>query len=181
MIVKFCWKRHIFFSFLLCWLLLPLLLLNDVPQLLRCEGHVNVRDTKGISDGIGHSRCRTNGTGLTYTFDTKRIERGQGDGMIKLVGRQFLGNGHGVVHQRTRQQLTIFTVNDLLPHGLTNTLSDTTVNLTLYKQGVELTSTVINGHEACNLCLACFLVYLDNADMGAKGEDTGFWLEEDSR
>src|SRR2546426_182284 len=74
MIVKFCWKRHIFFSFLFCWLLLLLLLLlNDVPQLLRCEGHVNVRDTKGISDGIGHSRCRTNGTGLTYTFDTKRV------------------------------------------------------------------------------------------------------------
>src|SRR6266516_7055708 len=179
MIVKFCWKRHIFFSFLLCWLLLLLLLLNDFPQLLRCEGHINVRDTKCINNGIGHRRTRTNGTSLTYTFDTKWIDRGQGDRMIKFIGRQFLSNGHGVVHQRTCQQLTIFTVDNLLPHGLTHTLSNTTMNLALHKQRIELASTVIDGHKARNLCLTGLFIYLDNADMSAKGEDTGFWLEKD--
>src|SRR6266702_3652932 len=99
--------------------------------------------------------------------------------MVKLEGWEFFCDRHGVIHQCCRQQLTILAIDNLFPHGLTNALSNTAVYLALHKHRIELASAVVNRNEARKFGFTGIFVNFDRTDMGAKGEDTGFWLKED--
>src|ERR1700676_4976095 len=99
--------------------------------------------------------------------------------MIKLKEGKLRGHRHGIVHKRSCQQLASIVVDDLLKHCLSNSMGDAAMQLTLYNHGVDLASTVVNRYKAHNLCLASFFVYLDHADMRAKGEDACGRFPED--
>src|SRR2546425_2243108 len=161
------------------FLLLSLLLVDDLPQLLRRKRHINMRHAERISNSIRDRARSSDRTSLTDTFHTKRIDGSQRDGVIKLIAGKFRSNWQRIVRQCSRQKLAILPVHDPFNHRLSNALSNATMNLTLNDHGVELTPTVVNCHVACNLRHASLLVYLDNANMRAEGEGKGFWLPED--
>src|SRR5579875_759658 len=61
-----------------------LLLMDNLPQFLRFERHIDVGHAEGVGDGGDDSRGRANRAGLTDTFDTEGIVRCGGDGVIQL-------------------------------------------------------------------------------------------------
>src|SRR6266571_5115368 len=156
-------------------------LVDDLPQLLRCEWHINMRYTQRIGNSVSNCRGRPDSASLTDTFHPKRIDGSRRDGGIKLEAGKLRGEWHCIVHQRGRQQLTILTVDGPFPHRLANALGNTPMKLSLYNHRVDLATTVVNSHIARNLRFTGLLVYLDNTDMRAKGEDTIFWLPENRR
>src|SRR6266699_1975168 len=158
----------------------PLFLVDDSPQFLRGKRHFDICHAKCISNRVCNRGRGTDGTGLTDTFHTQRIDWSRGDGGIGLETGKLCGKRHGIVSQRCRQKLTILTVNDSLIHRLTNALRKTTVNLAFNKHGVELASTIVNRYIARNLCLTGVFVYLDHTHVRAEGEGIPFWLPEDS-
>src|SRR6266849_5864194 len=163
------------------FLLLTLLLMNDLPQLLRRKRHINIRDTQRIGNRACNCRRRTDCTGLTDPLHTKRIDSSQCDSAVSLKAGKLRGNWHGIIRQCCRQELSILTIDDPLIHSLANALCNTTMNLTFNKHWVELSSTVVNRYIARNLCHTSIPVYLDYADVRTIGEDTRLWLPEDRR
>src|SRR6266516_2233702 len=134
---------------------------------------------------IGNSTCdggrSSDRTSLADTLHTQWIHRGQGDGAIQLEAGKLRGYGHCIVRQGCRQKLAILTINDSLNHRLSNPLSNTAMNLAFNDHRVDLASTVVNCHVACNLCLASILVYLNDTDVSAERKGSRFWLPEDRR
>jgi len=61
-----------------------LLLMDNLPQLLRFERHIDVGHAEGVGDSGDDSRSRANCAGLTDAFDTEGIVRCGGDGVIQL-------------------------------------------------------------------------------------------------
>src|SRR5712691_3474062 len=158
----------------------PLFLVDYSPQFLRGKRHFDICHAKRISNRVCNRGRGTDGTGLTDTFHTQRIDWSRGDSGIGLEAGKLCGKRHGIVSQRCGQKLTILTVNDSLIHCLANALRKTTVNLAFDKHGVELASTVINRYITRNLHLASILVYLDHAYMCAEGEGIRCWFPEGS-
>src|SRR5947199_1670536 len=58
---------------------------------------------------------------------------------------------------------------DLLVHGWRKALGQPTMNLPLNHHGVDNRPTVIDGHKAANMYLACATVDIHNTDVAAKG------------
>src|SRR6266496_5020273 len=114
-----------------CFLLLCLLLVHDLPQLLRHVRHINMRNTQRVSNCIRNCRGGADSTGLTNTLDTKGVHRGQGNSALSLKIRKLCSEGHGIIRQSCCQKLSILTIDSSLIPGLTNALRKTTMNLTL--------------------------------------------------
>src|SRR5947209_18097193 len=76
-----------------------LFLMDDLPQLLSSAWHINMSNTESISNSCSHSRGRANRASLTDAFDSKWVDRSQGDGVIQLEGRELRGHRHGVIHK----------------------------------------------------------------------------------
>src|SRR5260221_12275227 len=154
-----------------CFLLLSLLLVDDPPQLLSCKRHIDMRETQCIGYSIRNCRCRTDRASLTDTFHTQRVNWSQRDGGIKLIARKLCCDGYSIVRHCRCQQLSILTIDDLLIHRLAYSLRDTSMDLPLNEQRVHLTSTVINRHEAVNLCIAGSFVCPNCPHISAKLAD----------
>src|SRR2546426_10733248 len=77
-------ETYNFLLFTLLLRLLLLLLLNDFPQPLWLERHINVSYAQGIGNCIRNRWCRTDSSSFTDTFHTQRIDASQGDCVIKL-------------------------------------------------------------------------------------------------
>src|SRR5260370_34791806 len=162
-----------------CFLLLSLLLVDDPPQLLSCKRHINVRKPQCRGHSVRNRRCRTDRASLAATFHTQRVNRSERDGGIKLIAGKLCCDRYSIVRQCRCQQLSILTIDDLLIHRLAHALRDTSMDLPLNEQRVDLASTVINRHEAFNLCIAGIFVYLNYTDMCAKREDACLWFPKD--
>src|SRR5437763_1239663 len=108
-----------------------LFLIDELPQLLSSERHVNVCNAECISHSVRDCWGRTNRPSLADAFHSERIDRSQGDSAVKLKGRELWSHRHGIIHEGRCQELTVLVVDDLLPHGLSNPLSDATMDLSL--------------------------------------------------
>src|SRR5258708_35449943 len=144
-----------------CFLLLSLLLVDDPPQLLSCKRHIDMRETQCIGYSVRNRRCRTDRASLADTFHTQRVNRSQRDGGIKLIAGKLCCDGDSIVRQCGCQQLSFLTTEDLLIHRLAHALRETSMDLPLNDQRVDLASTFIYRHEAFNLCIAGIFVYLN--------------------
>src|SRR5579859_2668506 len=100
--------------------------------------------------------------------------------MIQLEGGELWRNWHRVIHQGGREQLAVLVVLHAFPHGLPYALRNTSMDLPLHDQRVELATAVVNCHKTCHRGLASILIYLNSTDVRAKREDAGLWLEEGS-
>src|SRR5579863_5976749 len=159
----------------------PLLLVNNVEDFLTLERHIYMCHAQRIGNSSRDRRSGTDSTGLTHALHAKWVNCRQRHGVVKLKLRELRSYRHGVVHKSAGQELTIFAIFDSFPHRLSNALCDTAVNLSLHEHRIKLATTVINCDEACQVYISGLFVYLNNSDMRAKGEDTGFRLKEDGR
>src|SRR5205085_10645132 len=146
-------ETYIFLLFTLLVRLLLLLLLNDFPQLLRLERHIDMRHAQCISNRIGHRWRRTDSSSFTDAFHTQGVDGCQGHCVIKLKVGKLRGNRHSIIHKRPCQKLTIFTILNSLDQRLANALGNAAMNLTLNNHRIELAATIVNCHKAPDLCL----------------------------
>src|SRR5262245_42255002 len=86
---------------------------DGAPDFLRRQRQVEMFGTEGgegIDDGIGDGGRSADGAGFADAFDSEWIAWAWRDGVTESVGRNIRGARHGIVHELTREQLTILIV-----------------------------------------------------------------------
>ena len=139
--------------------------------------------TKGsqrVDDRVDDCRRRTDGAGFAHTFNSKWIYRRRSLRLVEFEPRKIRGLGNRIVHQSACDELTRLIVHGLLEEGLTESLSDAAMDLTVNGEWIDNPPAVIHSHVAPELDLSSFGIHFHDGDVSAEREGVVRRLEERS-
>ena len=108
---------------------------------------------------------------LTRSLDAEWIGRGSKRARDCVYRRHVAGARHGIISERSRDQLTgIGVINRLLEKSLANSLDDAALDLPLHKDRFEKVAAVVDRIVSHDLDHADFRIDLNFGNVTAVGE-----------
>src|SRR6185295_10281649 len=115
--------------------------LDGLPDALAGGRHVELTDADGrqrVHHRVDHGRERAHRAGFTGALGADRIQLGRDRPTLDVHVRHRVGARHGVVHERSGQELArLRVVHDLLHQGLAQPLGHAAVDLTLERDRID--------------------------------------------
>src|SRR5256885_6686827 len=130
----------------------------------------NSKMRQSVADRVHGARCGSDCACLANTFHAHGIHRRRRDGTAQSELRQTVSFRKSVVHQRAGEELAVVVVDQFFPHGLAQTLSNTSVNLSIDQHGIDYVAAIVHGDVLVNLDFTGFGVHFHGANVTSEWE-----------
>ena len=120
---------------------------------------------EGVVDRIQHGRNGSGDAALARTLDADRILCRRRRVKIHIQRRKIVRARQTIIHQRSRDQLTVIVIGNPFQQDLSNSLRDPAMDLTVHDQRVDDGSHVVDGAIGNDVHLPGLGIDLDFAHM----------------
>src|SRR5579885_2581235 len=123
---------------------------------------------QGVNDGISDGLRCADGGRFSHAFSPNGMVRRWRDGTIRLPLWRLHRGGDEIILEVAAVNVSFLVVIELLIERRSQTLRQTTMDLSLNDHRIDNRSAVIDGEEATNMHLSRATINVNHADVAAK-------------